>query len=59
MSVGLSVCLSVCLYAKISAISKPTGTPFGTKLLFGPGKVLNNIWENPKNVETLHEIHNF
>ena len=35
MSVGLSVCLSVCTQK-----SKPTGTPFGTKLLFGPGKVL-------------------
>ena len=32
--------MSVCLYAKISAISKPTGTPFGTKLPLGPGMVL-------------------
>ena len=40
MFVCLSVCLSVCLNAFFSAISKPTGTSFGTKLLFGPGKVL-------------------
>ena len=30
----------VCLTARFSAISKPTGPPFGTKLHFGPGKVL-------------------
>ena len=35
-----NVCLSVCLYAFFSAISKPTGTPFGTKLPLGPGMVL-------------------
>ena len=38
----LSVCcLSVgCLTAFFLAISKPTGTPFGTKLPLGPGMVL-------------------
>ena len=32
------VCLSVCLFAFFSAISKPIGIPFGTKLLLTLGK---------------------
>ena len=36
----MSVYLFICLYAFFSAISKPTGTPFGTKLPLGPGMVL-------------------
>ena len=36
----MSVILSVCVFAFFSAISKPTGTPFGTKLPLGPGMVL-------------------
>ena len=38
--VWLFVCLAVCVFAFFSAISKPTGTPFGTKLPLGPGMVL-------------------
>ena len=34
------MCDSVCVFAFFSAISKPTGTPFGTKLPLGPGMVL-------------------
>ena len=33
--------MSVCVLAFFSAISKPIWMPFGTKLLFSPGKVLN------------------
>ena len=35
-----NVCVCVCVFAFFSAIFKPIGTPFGTQLLFGPGKVL-------------------
>ena len=38
------VCLSVCLFAFFSAISKPIGIPFGTKLLFIPGKFLKQYY---------------
>ena len=38
-----NVCLSVFfLLTFFSAISKPIGKPFGTKLLFASGSVLNN-----------------
>ena len=40
MSVYLFICLFICLNAFFSAISKPTGMPFGTKLPLGPGMVL-------------------
>ena len=37
----MSVCLFVCLSVSLcTQKSKPTGTPFGTKLHFGPEKVL-------------------
>ena len=36
----MSVCVSVCTI--FLSLSKPIEKPFGTKLLYGPGKVLNN-----------------
>ena len=38
------VCLSVCLFAFFSAISKPIGIHFGTKLLFTPAKFLKQYY---------------
>ena len=50
----IKLLMCVCLYAFFSAISKPTGTPFGTKLPLGPGMVLKQqyLGKHKKNVET-------
>ena len=39
------VCVFVCVFAFFSDISKPILTPFGTQLLFDPGKVI--LWSLP------------